>query len=120
MILLFLLAVCLAVKGSIISASFNCDHTCKNCNDTVTITQSNCTYVDVAKLYIQYDCLNGGKNVTLTVFGPFHWMCGDRIHKKLEYPSETCYLPPGGFGGYTIYHCPPNVPGSPTNIRVIS
>ncbi|CUF40180.1 membrane-associated protein, putative [Bodo saltans] len=89
-----------------ITAGYECNADCSQCNSTGTMVQGGCTWVPPASMYVMYTCINGNTQVQLEAFGPLKFMCSssDPLHLTYKYNVNTCVLPPAG--GYTIYHCP--------------
>jgi hypothetical protein len=75
-----------------------------------TLPLDTCTYVGAVKLYIQYSCNYTNPDepwIHLSIFGPWQWMCGDKVHLQKAFPTNQCVLPTTLGGGWTIYRCPP-------------
>jgi hypothetical protein len=89
-----------------ITAGYECNADCTQCNATGSMIQGGCTWVPPAHMYVMYTCINGNTQVQLEAFGPLKFMCSssDPLHLTYKYNVNTCVLPPAG--GYTIYRCP--------------
>lgn len=89
-----------------ITAGYECNSDCTQCNATGSMIQGGCTWVPPAKMYVMYTCIENNTMVQLEAFGPLKFMCSssDPLHLTYKYPVNQCVAPPAG--GNTIYHCP--------------
>lgn len=90
-----------------ITAGFECNSDCTQCNATGAMVPGGCTWVPPASMYVMYTCIENNTMIQLEAFGPLKFMCSssDPLHLTYKYAVNQCVLPPAG--GYTIYHCPP-------------
>lgn len=104
--------------GQNFSAIFMCNTSeCTTGCEPASMPLDTCIYVSVAGMYMMYSCDPAGDIITLTIYGPFQWMCNDNhVNLKKRFPTGQCVLP-NKAGGYTVYTCPKNGAAQPRSLE---